>query len=345
MTAFSRHLSSLFRSLPIPADGGADGETFATVAFPASPAHLIGKGADGRIAILLALDTGFPLGPIPSVRLENLEVIHAARCQIARSDGSRVPGTFSVVRCLAEDPALAELFVDVMASVAQQFVKPPPAETASRVIDGVIRMFRNLARPSTRVAQGLWAELFLIAECTDPVCLAASWRAATHDRTDFVADKHRIEVKSASGANRIHKFSSEQLREPTGTTGVVASILLHRTSTGLSIRELWATVRGVLTAAPNLIVRTDEIVTSTLGETWKESLQFRYDWQAARSSLKFYAMSTVPSVGHDFPPAVRDVRFTVDLASTSPMSWEDAAGHAGLLRAACPRHHRAHGRA
>jgi hypothetical protein len=339
MTTIARHLGALFRALPIPADGGADGESFATVAFPASPAHLIGKGADGRIAILLALDTGFPLGPIPSVRLENLEVIHAARCQIARSDGSCVPGTFSVVRCLADDPAIAELFIDVMASVTQQFVEPPPADTAARVMDRVIRLFRNLARPSPRVAQGLWAELFLIAESTDPAQVAATWRTTLYDRTDFASDNHRLEVKSTANANRVHKFSMDQLRVPTGTYGVVASLLCQRTAGGLSIRELWSTVRGLLAATPELVLRTDEIVTSTLGDVWKESLLLRYDWQTAKASIRFYAMESVPSVGHDLPPAISDVRFSVDLSDVQAIEWQTVKEHGGLMRAACPKHH------
>lgn len=339
MRAVARHLGELLRALPLPAEGGADGESFSTVAFPASPEHLVGKGADGRIAILLALDTGFPLGPIPSVRLENLEVIHAARCQIARSDGSRVPGTFSVVRCLADDPAIAELFIDVMASVTQQFVKLPSADTAARVMDRVIRLFHNLAKPSPRVAQGLWAELFLIAESTDPIQVAAAWRTTMHDRTDFASDSHRLEVKSTANANRIHKFSMDQLRVPTGTNGVVASLLCQRTAGGLSIRELWSTVRGLLAATPELVLRTDEIVTSTLGDVWKESLLLRYDWQTAKASIRFYAMESIPSVGHDLPPAISDVRFSVDLSGVQTIEWQTVKEHGGLMRAACPRHH------
>jgi hypothetical protein len=338
MTAVARHLNALFLALPKPVDGGADGESFATVAFPASPTHLIGKGADGRIAILLALDSELPLGPIPSVRLENLEVIHAARCQIARSDGSCVPGTFSVVRCLADDPAIAELFIDVMASVTQQFVEPPPADTAARVMDRVIRLFRNLARPSPRVAQGLWAELFLIAESTDPAQVAAAWRTTLYDRTDFASDNHRLEVKSTANAKRVHKFSMDQLRIPEGTNGVVASLVCQRTAGGLSIRELWSTVRGLLAATPELVLRADEIVTSTLGDVWKESLLLRYDWQTAKASMRFYAMESIPSVGHDLPPAISDVRFSVDLSDIQAIEWQTVKEHGGLMRAACPKH-------
>lgn len=339
MTAIARHLGALCRALPLPADGGTDGESFSTVAFPASPAHLIGKGADGRIAILLALDTGYPLGPIPSVRLENLEVIHAARCQMARSDGSCVPGTYSVVRCLADDPAIAELFIEVMASVAQQFVEPPPAETAATVIDRVIRLFRNLARPSPRVAQGLWAELFLIAESCDPPQVAAAWRATRYDRTDFASDNHRLEVKSTANANRVHKFSLDQLRVPEGTNGVVASVMCQRTAGGLSIRDLWSTVRGLLAATPELVLRADEIVTSTLGDVWKDSLLLRYDWQTAKASIRFYAMESIPSVGHDLPPAISDVRFCVDLSGVQAIEWQSVKEHGGLMLAACPMHH------
>ncbi len=337
MTVTGRQLVTLAESIGTPAAAdGSDGEVFATLPIPGAPGHLLGRDAAGLIAVLIAIDTSFPLGPLPPVRLENLAVAHAARCIVSRPGEPAATGVFSVVRCLSNDLRLVELFIKVMASVSQQFVEPPSAQDAALVIDRVIRLFRDLGKPSERTVQGLWAELFVIANSTDPVSVAKAWRCSLFDRSDFATGGERLEVKSTAGPCRAHAFNADQLRTPTGTKGVVASILCQRSAGGVSIGELWSMIRRQVAAEPSLLLRVDGIVAETLGEAWKESLQLRYDWQTARDSIRFFSMASIPSVGPDLPPQISEVRFRVDLSGIDPLAATAMNQMGGLISAVVP---------
>ena len=335
MTPAGRRLVALAQGIPVPvlADG-TEGESFATLPIPDSSCHLVGRDVSGLVAVLISIDMGFPLGPFPPVRLENLAVSHAARCLVSRPGDQRDSGVFSVVRCLSSDPALIELFIDVMASVAQQFPQPPPAQLVVQAIDQVIRLFRDLGKPSDRTVQGLWAELFVIASAGDPLTVARAWRSAAYDVADFAVAHQKLEVKSTAGPIRSHAFSAEQLRVAAGTIGVVASLICQRSSGGVSLGELWSIVRDRVAPEPGLVLSVDGNVAATLGSAWKEALSARYDWHVAQESLRFFLMADVPSVGVHESPDVSEVRFRSNLTRCTPLDWAALRKMGSLLAAA-----------
>jgi len=337
MSSAGRHLANLIEQIASPAASLAgEGESFATLPIPGSQLNLVGRDAAGCVAILIAIDTSYPLGPLPPVQLENLSVAHAARCTVSRASETPVTGVFSIVRCLSTDPQLVQLFIDVMASVALQFGEPPSATGAAQVLNRVIRLFRDLGKPSERTAQGLWSELFVIAGSTSPTLVAAAWRSVKFERSDFATSDQRVEVKSTTGVVRSHAFSADQLRVPRGTRGIVASLVCQKSAGGVSIGDLWDIVREGVASDPSLTLRVDEVVAETLGDAWKHALSVRYDWQTARDSLRLYRMESIPSIGSESPPEVSDIRFRVDLSHVEPCSSEELEMDGGLFAVMLP---------
>jgi hypothetical protein len=337
MSSAGRQLANLIDKIASPAASSArEGELFAAVPIPASPRNLVGRDAAGCVAILIAIDTNYPLGPLPPVQLENLSVAHAARCTVAGERESPVTGVFSVVRCLSNDQQLVQLFIDVMASVALQFPASPSATDAANVLGRVIRLFRDLGKPSERTVQGLWSELLVIAGSRNPIVVAAAWRSVKYERTDFATSDQRLEVKSTTGVVRSHSFSADQLRVPRGTRGVVASLICQKSTGGVSVSDLWKIVREAVAADPSLTLRVDEVIAETLGEAWKQSLSVRYDWQTARDSLRFYRMESVPSIGTQPPPEVSEIRFRVDLSRVESLTPVELRSFGGLFEAVVP---------
>jgi hypothetical protein len=320
MTSAGRQLASLAQAIAAPTSHDAsEGEVFFTLPIPGSQCHLLGRDYDGLVAVLISIDTSFPLGPIPPVRLESLGVTHASRCVVSRAGESPAAGVFSVVRCLSNDPALNELFINVMASVSQLAPKPLSTQQAAQTIDRVIRLFRDLDKPSERTVQGLWSEMFVIANSRDPMMLAKAWRCTTFDVADIACAQQKLEVKSTSGSIRSHSFSAEQLRVPSGTFGVIASLHCQRSAGGLSVGEIWSMVRRLVAVDPSVQLAVDGIVAATLGKPWKEALSIRYDWHVAKNSLRFYSMAAVPAVGVEALPDVSQVRFRSDLTRCAPL--------------------------
>lgn len=73
MTIVGRQLVALAESIALPvAASDAGGEVFATLPMPDVPCHFLGRDATGLLAVLISIDTSYPLGPLPPVRLENL---------------------------------------------------------------------------------------------------------------------------------------------------------------------------------------------------------------------------------------------------------------------------------
>lgn len=321
---------------PLLTSSVTSGETFATLPLPGSEHHLLGRDVNNNIAVLIAIDRNAPLGPLPPVRLENLAVSHAALCRISRPSDATTEGMFSVVRCLSADPSLRGLFLEVMASVARQFPVPPTTQKAADVLEQVIRIFRELSKPSERTVQGLWAELFILAGAIAPAVVALAWRNSAFDRTDFATEHQRLEVKSSSRATRSHRFGAEQLWLPSGVNGIVASLFCQRSSGGMSVGELWNAVRSRVSADPALLLRVDGIVSETLGDAWKESLMIRFDWRTARETLRFYDMNTIPAIGNRIPPEISEIHFRVDLSRVGHLSRSVLEAAGGLFVAALP---------
>ena len=80
----------------------------------------------------------------------------------------------------------------------------------------------------TNTVNGLWSELFLIENSTNPKELINYWHNLPEEKFDFNAGKERIEVKSSSSFERKHIFSAEQLNPPSDTQVLIASVFLKQ---------------------------------------------------------------------------------------------------------------------
>src|SRR5678815_1023951 len=157
MSRAARDLAALLNTLPDSENAEpSEGEVFTCVPVPDLPCHRIGRDGAGQVALLIGLDQRYSSGPYAPVQLENLSVNHAARCTVSTTGAPAETALFSVIRCTAEDADLRTLFLEVMAAFVRTLPRPVPAVEAVAAVDGVIRLFRDLGRPSRSTAQGLW---------------------------------------------------------------------------------------------------------------------------------------------------------------------------------------------
>ena len=241
----------------------------------------------------------------------------------------------SVIRCRSEDPTLHEHFLRAMSPIISLLPMEPTRAQVAAAVNTLVELFSRASQPPRKTIQGLWAELFVIWRATDPAVLLRAWHAEPEDRFDFTDDKQRIEVKTASGRGRIHGFSHEQLRPPAGCRALVASVLMERAAGGQSLINLIDDIRQRI-ADPELLVRLDLVVATTLGFEWRAAHDERFDRQLAEESIRFLDARTIPSVPDDLPPEVTEVHFRVDLTSlplNMPVELSEAGG---LFAAASP---------
>src|SRR5205823_4670701 len=126
------------------------------------------------------------------------------------------------------------------------------------------------------------------------------------DLYDFSAMAERIEVKSASGRVRRHRFALDQLAQVSPARVLIASILVERAGAGVSLAELVSEIRQGVRERADLLLRLDEVVITTLGNNWRRSLSERFDREFAERSLSFYSVGDIPTVPTPLPHQVTD---------------------------------------
>jgi hypothetical protein len=184
--------------------------------------------------------------------------------------------------------------------------------------------------------QGLWAELLLIRNASDPLAVAAAWHSTPNERVDFVNGRQRIEAKSSSTRQRVHHFSLAQLMPPASARLIVASLFIERTGGGVSLRRLVDEIRQKLVGDAELLARFDAAFYSTLGEGWSEALEEAFDLELASESLQFFDARDIPKVDRPLPSGVSDVRFNSDLSSMPTIGAVDMEGAGELFAAIIP---------
>lgn len=325
-------LAELFEPLPVPAPGAVL-PSFSTVAILGG-AHRLGKDAQGAPALLVKVAMPGGTRPVP-VELEHVAIQYEVLCLVSQAGGAE-QATFTLVRCRQSDRVMREYFLGVIEGVLP-VLGPSPSEARVReVVDALAELFRALQTPARKAVQGLWAELLILAEASDAPMLARAWHAEPGEPYDFSLGPLRLEIKSTAGGERRHYFTLEQLRPPMMAKVLVASALVDRSGGGCSVAELLGRARAKVASDPELLLRIDQVVASSLGQGWRNGLEDRFDLERARDSMAFYWAESIPSIDPGVPLGVSEVRFRSDLTHVAPVELRMLQEAGGLFRAAVP---------
>jgi hypothetical protein len=211
----------------------------------------------------------------------------------------------------------------------------PTAQGLSQLVDHLVEVFRALSQPPRGSAQGLWAELFVIVEASDPVLAVDSWHALPDETFDFAAGSQRVEIKSCSRASRRHNFSLDQLTLGGASTGIVISVVTQRAGGGVSVSDLAGKVRAQVAAHPRLLLKIDRTIALTLGESSSLALDERFNEVHARESIAFFDVKNIPRPT-GIPDQIANIRFDADLSSVPQLSLAALRQSTSLVKAIIP---------
>jgi Putative PD-(D/E)XK family member, (DUF4420) len=313
----STDLYELFASLVLPLERPA-GRSLSAVAIPGAGRHRLAKDSGGSPCLLLRQPISAT--PTPPIRLQNLLVSYG------------IP----IIKCSSADPSLFPHFLRILSPIITTLGPTPTAAAVRRAISGLVDLFQALTAPAKKSIQGLWAELLVIREASDPAALVAAWHGLPTERIDFLRGQQRIEVKSSSSRVRVHHFSLEQLTPPASTRLIIASIFVEPVGGGLSLRRLYDDIRAILAADPVLLTQFDSIFYATLGASWSDAMEECFDLELATESLKFFDSADIPKLDGPIPANVSDIRFTSDISGALPVSVDALMTGGGLFAAAVP---------
>jgi hypothetical protein len=290
----------------------------------------LGRDAQGAPALLIKWESGQARSSPPPIRLQHLFVAHSLECEIHRQSIVE-SGLFTVVSCIDADWPLETYFLRILQALLPIIGDNPSPKTINAAVDKLVELFQVLRNPPKKTAQGLWAELLVIAESSNVTALIDAWHSVPEDLYDFNSGKCRVEVKSVSGQVRRHHFSLAQLLPPNGTELVVASVIVNRAGAGETIIGLVEEISSKLTSTPERILRLHQMISLTLGDGWRQSTLEAFDRQVACQSLSFFDLSQIPTISPELPQGVSNVHFTADLVGKSSLSNEELKKYGGII--------------
>ena len=311
-----------------PPERGAEETRFRVRSIPSAQAHFVGLDPAGFPCILLRSGNTDMRAPI---QLAAIEARFAVPCHIWEADGQERQETLTVIVCTSPDRQVQSYFLHVCETIIR-IVGPTPSfheivDTVQRLVD----LFRELSRPASRSVIGLLGELCFVNWSNNTITSVRAWRSGEDDRFDFAIEDVRLEVKASRERLRAHNFSAEQCLPPAGTIGVLASLFIESSGGGVSLMEVIREIQRKLANDERLVLKVQQTVAESLGESLPIALSMRFDERIARSSLRLYDLSTIPAVRTGIPPEVTQVHFQSDLRATPNFSREDLIARSARL--------------
>ena len=302
-------LHSIYRNLALPSVDETADATFAVATVPEAPSFLIGKDSLGRAALLIETDSGEKTS-YAAIRLQFVEAYFGVTCNLQTVGLDQRKLRLSVLECVARDDETVRFFLSICGTVISLLSDTFDLKDVWNVVQRLASLFQKLTQPRTQSLNGVFGELFLIRQSSDPSAMFRMWRVQRESRFDFVNGRLRLDAKTTSGNQRTHVLSYEQANPPRNTVGVFASMFVEQVGKGFPFRDLIRELEQVLAPEPELVFQLQERIAETLGNSLKTSLDAEFDRELTEGTLRFYLATDVPAIREDLPDGVSGVHFS-----------------------------------
>ncbi|MFK7949680.1 MAG: PD-(D/E)XK motif protein [Saprospiraceae bacterium] len=247
------------------------------------------------------------------INLEFISVKFNRTCQLQNHNDDIETGIYTIVFLKSDSIELQQYFLGIIYLMVDKLPINPEYREVKKEIDKIINLFSKLSKPAIKTVQGLWAELIVIEQSSNPDYLVQSWHKSIKDKFDFNDGFDKIEVKSTSKNKRIHNFSNEQLNPNENSKLLIASIFTIETGIGKNIFGVVELIKSKL-KNKTLGFRIDEVIVETLGKSFEKSFEVFFDYQLAVDSLKYYKCSNIPKIKTlNIPNEITNVRFDCNI--------------------------------
>lgn len=307
------HINTLYSSFKELKSQVTDKGRFAVIAIDGL-AHKLGTSQEGFPKFFVRTDTS--ASSVQNIIREILSIEYNVSCKLIDDAGNTEDSTFCIITLRSLEPPLQIYFVEIFTMMLLKLQPLPSTKQLSVEIENLIAIFDALTSPPKKKIQGLWAELLVIDQSTRPEVLINAWHSSPSAKYDFTFGRDKIEVKSTSSEERIHKFSLDQLNPSPNSRLLIASTVVResgKAADGLSVRDLYERIRNRVTAVDSQL-RLYTIIAETIGSDIAKLESIFYDYTAAVDFLAFYDYHDIPSISIDnVPPLVSEVRFSSNL--------------------------------
>lgn len=310
------NLIELYDTLSLPEN---DNKVFNAIPIPEYPNFRIAIDFEGNAVLLLSVSKRIKDLSLKNFRLKYLQLEQNLECRIYENDSFKLQ-TFTVVTFRCSDRNLQEYFLRISETLVSTIGQKP---TQQQVIDSLkkfVEVFKTLTDSPTNTINGLWAELFLIENSSNPKSVINYWHNLPEEKFDFNAGLESIEVKSSSNFERKHIFSAEQLNPPSDSQVLIASIFLKQHNSGMNIQQLLESISKKVNYDFETADKLNSIVFRTLGSSLEHSIGIKFDYVIALQSLQFYRHQDIDKIEEiHIGNNVSEVKYKSDLTKISPV--------------------------
>lgn len=291
----------------------AEDGRFTVIAIEGLP-HKLGVSQEGFPIFFVR--TNSSASSVQNIVREILSVEYNVSCKLIDDAGNSEDDIFCIITLRSLDAPLQSYFVEIFTMMLHKLQTVPSNRELSVEVENLIAIFDALTNPPKKKIQGLWAELLVIDQSTRPEILINAWHSAPSAKYDFTLGRDKIEVKSTSSEERIHKFSLDQLNPSPNSRLLIASTVVRESgqaTDGLSVRDLYERIRERVSAVDSQL-RLYTIIAETIGSDIAKLESVFYDYTTAVDFLEFYDYHDIPSIAKDdVPSLVSEVRFSSNL--------------------------------
>lgn len=264
---------------------------------------------------------------VQNIVREILSVEYNVSCKLIDDNGNSQDDTFCIITLRSLDTPLQSYFVEIFTMMLHKLQPIPSNRELSVEVENLIAIFDALTKPPKKIIQGLWAELLVIEQSTRPETLINAWHSVPSAKYDFTLGRDKIEVKSTSSEERVHKFSLDQLNPSQNSRLLIASTVVRESgpaADGLSVKGLYDKIRERVSAVDSQI-RLFTIIAETVGTDLAKLENVFYDYTSAVDFLEFYDYHDIPSIPKDkVPSLVTEVKFASDLNGLTDVRKEES---------------------
>ena len=277
--------------------------------------HKLGCSEDGFPKFFLVTSDNASM--MHNLNAELLSVEYNMLCNILEKDVQIDNQRFTIITLRSDNEQLQKMFVDVFLMMLGMMPKKPSNILIASKIESLLSIFSKLKRKPVHKLQGLWAELLVIERSKDPVTIAKAWHSQPESKYDFTMGRDKVEVKSTSSDNRVHRFSLDQLNPSDSSRLLVCSITVRESAkdqNGLSVYDLYDSI-GTKIIDNEVRLHVYDVMMETLGSDFYMARKKYFDYSEASDTLCFFEHTDIPKIEKScIPELVSEVRFSADLS-------------------------------
>lgn len=252
--------------------------------------------------------------------LESISIHFNQKCQLKAKDKKVTEGNYTIIALKTDSVDLQEYFLNIIYFVILKLPEISKLKELKIEVENLIILFTKFSKLPTKTIQGLWAELLVIEQSSNPEYLVKSWHVSPSDKFDFNDGIDKIEVKSTTKSKRIHNFSLEQLNPNKNSKLIIASVFAIETGKGYSIFDLVNSIDDRI-KNKEVIKKINEVIIDTLGSDFEKSFEHFFDYQLAKDTLAFFESETVPKINAtSICKEVSNVHFDSDLSNAEQLN-------------------------